>query len=343
MILSGEKIGMMDTELEEYLRRSPRPRLSAELWQDGVTSGYETAKSSYADIYEIGSVGKVFTTTLLALLARQRLLSIDDPVSKFRPDLPFASQVSLRQLASHTSGLPSNPLTGRFVLVTQSYLRTFISNFQEEDLTQYLRKFTKLRAQGRFRYSNVGMALLGNILASVLGTSYESAVLDHICKPLGMNDTTVSLSDSSKERLVIGHDAGGRPMEPFRWAAMEAAGAWRSTTGNMMLFIKAMLGHSGDTWYEVAKVTTTPVAKVSRKMTVGLGWLMYNSQQAGTLVWHDGGTLGQNAVVAWSAQLDSAIVLCTNQRPSLREILLPGGDIGTLALKIVSGSSSRST
>lgn len=329
----------MDTELERYLRRSPKPQICGEFFRAGAASKF--TKGSHAHIYEIGSVGKVFTTTLLALLDQEGLLSIDDSVSKFRPDLPFADYVSLRQLASHTSGLPGNPLTGKMI-ITESQLSTFISNFREEDLNHYLRNLRKLRSPGRFRYSNVGMALLGEILASTLGTSYECAVIEYICKPLGMSDTSVSLP-SMQENLVVGHDSKGRPIGPFKWAGMEAAGVWRSTTGDMMKFLKAMLGYSGNGWCEVARATANPVAKVSRRMTVGSGWLMYKSERAGTLIWHDGGTLGQNAAVAWSRELDSAIVLCTNQRPALREILIPGRDIGTLALKIMNGASGRST
>ncbi|MAY54881.1 MAG: penicillin-binding protein [Gammaproteobacteria bacterium] len=329
----------MDTELERYLRRSPKPQFSAELFRAGVTSKF--TRDCQAEIYEIGSVGKVFTTTLLAILDRQGFISINDLVSKFRSDLPFAGQVSLRQLASHTSGLPSNPVTGA-KLVTESYLGMFISSFREEDFNRYLRNLRKLRSPGRFRYSNVGMALLGEILSSALGTSYESAILEHICKPLGMSDTSVAVPQT-QGNLVVGHNSKGRPVEPFKWAGMEAAGVWRSTTGDMMKFLRAMLGYSGDGWRELAGVTTNPVAKVSKRMAVGLGWLTYKSERAGTLIWHDGGTLGQNAAVAWSQELDSACVLCTNQRPGLREILLPGRDIGTVALRILSGSNGKST
>jgi D-alanyl-D-alanine-carboxypeptidase/D-alanyl-D-alanine-endopeptidase len=330
----------MELVIETFLRKSPRPQLSAEFFENGKMSEYRTAKNILPDVYEIGSIGKVFTTTLLVLLEQQGLLSSDDPVSKFRPDLPLLGNVSLKQLASHTSGLPRDAISGRFVLVTQSYLEKFIVNFRESDLTTYLRTLTKLRPPGSFSYSNVGMALLGSILASVLGTDYESAVLENICKPLGMHDTSVSLEKTRQERLVVGHDARGRPLAPFMWDGMEAAGVWRSTTGDMMLFLKAMLGHSGDVWSEVARVATVPVAKEASRMDVGLGWFIYQSQQAGSLIWHSGGTLGQNAAIAWSRERDCAIVLCSNQVPSVwKQVFYSRHSIDSVALKLVGGSS----
>lgn len=307
--------------LDDFLRKSPRPLLDAALYWNGdtlkLTRG--TRPSDSPLVFEIGSVGKTFTSTLLALLVRDGLVGLDDRVGHYCPDYPFGHSVTLRDLASHTAGLPRNP-TGRWAMLTRG--RQFAEAFTAADLDRFLRGLPGRRQTARYRYSNVGMALLGRILGARLGMTYEEAVIERLCRPLGMGDTRTDWRGYSTQRLVPGHDPRGRPVPPFVWAGMEAAGVWRSTVGDMMKFLGAQLGLAGPAWAALARSAVQPVARVSSDTRVGLGWMRSDVEGIGPMAWHAGGTFGQESVVGWALGGQMAMVILTNRIPSLWQYYL---------------------
>lgn len=123
------------------------------------------------DVFEIGAVGNTFTATLLAVLAEHNLVHFNNKVASYRPDLPFAKDTTLLQLATHTSGLPRDPFKG-FILSGDKALR----NFSHADYTHFFNGLNKPLKSGKFNYSTIGIALLGDLLADHMGSSYEDAV-----------------------------------------------------------------------------------------------------------------------------------------------------------------------
>jgi len=320
--------------LERFLARSPRNALDAHVriddrhwsWQHG------DARRVPRPVFEIGSVGKVFTTTLLALLARQGQLHLSDPVSRFYPQLPGAERMTLEQLASHTSGLPRDTVS-QWRLLRRG--RQHAEAFQPDDLLDFLRRRPPpLQRSCRMHYSNVGVALLGRILGDVCGQSYGTAVHALLLRPLGMHDTHVDTECYPVERVMQGHDARGRPVPPFVWRGMEPAGVWRSTGADMLRFLCAQIGLHGETWASLAAATTRPVARASGDTQVGLGWMLGEQRPYGRFAWHNGGTFGQHAVVAWTLDRYAAVVLLTNRAPPSWHHLWPGRSLESLPQRL---------
>ena len=165
-------------------------------------------------VFEIGSVTKTFTTLLLQDMVERGEVKLDDPVAKYLPEsvkVPSRNgkQITLLDLATHTAGLPRDPsnLTPGHGLPENAF-----ADYTVEKLYAFLSSFALDREPGsKFEYSNVGMALLGHILALKTGTNYEALVVERICRPLKMNSTGITLTPELRGRLARGHDQLGKP------------------------------------------------------------------------------------------------------------------------------------
>ena len=156
-------------------------------------------------VFFIGSVSKTFTTLLLQDMIERGEMKLDDPVAKYLPKsvkMPThgGKEITLLHLATHTAGFPGNPdnMTGgndkeRYETYTVEKMYVFLSNY------------TLGRDPGtEFEYSNVGMALLGRVIALKAGTNFESLIVNRICRPLHMDSTCITLTTDMKARLAIG-------------------------------------------------------------------------------------------------------------------------------------------
>nr|WP_018527404.1 serine hydrolase domain-containing protein [Alkalispirochaeta alkalica] len=332
--------GAAESLVRSFLGRSPRPAMDVAVHlrdrhgQDqSWTWQQDHPRRSPPGIFEIGSVGKMFTTTLLALLVQERQLSLSDPVARFYPSLPWSRGVTLEALATHTSGLPGNPF-GQWQLMRRGQQLT--GDFQPRDLFSFLQALEPpLKGAGKVRYSNLGMALLGHILSMACGQPYGEAVQALILHPLEMRETTLDPQACTTDRLMGGHNARGREVPPFSWPGMEAAGLWRSTGADMMTFLDAQRGLRGEPWASLAEETTRPRARIARRTRIGLGWFLGDHKQWGPVAWHGGGTFGQHCVVAWPLDRSAAVTILTNRMPPWWHHALPGWQIERLPYGLV--------
>lgn len=328
--------------LEAFLSRSPRPALEARVLLEGRLWHCRLGDACGVDepVFEIGSVGKLLTTTLLAVLVVRGQLRLDDPVSRFCPELRFGARTTLEQLACHTSGLARDPVSGWQMAFRG---RQVADAFLERDLEAYLvARPATLPATRVARYSNVGMALLGRILAQACGDSYEAAVREWVLRPLAMHDTRIRVDDYPEGRVLPPHDSRGRRLPPFTWKGMEPAGVWRSTSADLARFLQAMMGQGDDAWSPVAALAMEPRARAGRRGAVGLGWMLEEHRSWGRVGWHSGGTFGQHSMIACVPARRAAVVLLSNRAPPLWHHLLPSRrleDLPEPLLHCVAGAS----
>jgi beta-lactamase class C len=318
--------------IEAFVRRSAVPQLNVGIWQNGglYEASFGSDQQAEIDVFETGSVGKTFTSTLLVVLAENNVVNLGDKVDKFRPDLAFAKDITLLQLATHTAGLPNNPFTG-IILNGEKALR----NFSHADYSGFLTNIRKPLKTGRVKYSNLGMALLGNILADHLNISYENAVKKHVLTPLGMTDTHISPNTYDINRVAMGHSGKGKAVPHFLWSGMEPAGTWRSTTKDMMIFLKAHLGYSGEFWESLLAKTTSPVFNDSRREHQGLAWQLSHNKEFGDFAWHNGQTFGQKSMAVCAKASGSAIVILSNKTPKIWQHFFTSYSIEKLSYEIL--------
>ena len=273
-------------------------------------------------LFEIGSITKVFTGLLLADLAVEGVVGLDDPLARHLPAsavVPSVEgrEITLGDLASHAAGLPHNPkgTLGRWL---RDRHNPFAALSAEDVLEGLARTRLRRRPGERARYSNLGAGLLGEALATAAGLPYERLVRERVCLPLGMPDTLVSPSEEQAARLAVGHSRRGGPVPRFEIPGLAGAGALRSTATDMLRFLAANLDPASTPLAAQLERIQRPRHPMGRGMQVGLGWLIVRSPEpAGPLLWHNGGTSGFRSFVGVARDRGIAVVVLSNSARSV--------------------------
>lgn len=265
-------------------------------------------------VFEIGSVTKVFTSLLLSDMVQRGQVTLADPVSKYLPagvTMPQrkGKQVTLQDLATHTSGLPRLPGNLKPKDPANPY-----ADYSVAQLYEFLSSYELPRDIGsQYEYSNLGGGLLGHVLTLRAGTDYEALVRARITTPLDMKSTSVAMSPEMKVRLAVGHDDKLNPVANWDLPTLAGAGALRSTANDMLTFLAATIGY-----------TKTPLAPALAAMLdverpsgtpgldVGLAWHIYSTPAGGTIVWHNGGTGGYRSFIGYDPKTRIGVVVLAN-------------------------------
>ncbi len=276
-----------------------------------ASSGNETPGKD--SVFEIGSISKVFTATLLADAVRRGEVKYNDAISVHLPsDVKVPTKngqsITLEHLSVQNSGLPRMPSN-----FTPKDPRNPFADYTADALYEFLGKVELQRDVGEaYGYSNVGVGLLGHLLERAAGMSYEELVVQRITNILGMPDTAITLSESMKTRLAIGHQGTDEVMN-WDLAVLAGAGAIRSTTQDMILFLRANINLK-----DTALLATLRETHVSRgsagsaRMNIGLGWHILSTDGGETIHWHNGGTGGYRAFAGFVQNPPFGAVVLTN-------------------------------
>jgi D-alanyl-D-alanine-carboxypeptidase/D-alanyl-D-alanine-endopeptidase len=261
-------------------------------------------------IFEIGSVSKVFTSLVLADMVHRKEVTLDDPAAKYLPEhvkLPERSgkSITLLDLSTHTSGLPSLPSNLKLKDAANPY-----AGYSVDDLYQFLSSYALPRDPGsEFEYSNLGAGLLGHLLAYRAGTDYESLIRVRITEPLNMRDTGITLSSSMKQRMATGHNGMLAPIANWDLPALAGAGALRSSANDMLTFLEAFLGYKESPLAPAMKAmleVRRPSGKTKFEV-IGLAWNIL-----GESAWHSGGTGGFRSFVGYDPKARTGVVVLSN-------------------------------
>jgi CubicO group peptidase (beta-lactamase class C family) len=150
------------------------------------------------------------------------------------------------------------------------------------------------------------MGLLGHLLALRSGKTYEELVLEKICRPLGMDDTRVTLTASQQPRLAPGHLPTGAVVPNWDIPVLAGAGALRSTATDMLKFLEANLSGRYDGAH-------SPRAYIGEGSSIALGWhLTPLPKKGGTIVWHNGATGGYTSFAGFVRETRTAVIVLSN-------------------------------
>ncbi|HET9056265.1 MAG TPA: serine hydrolase domain-containing protein [Chitinophagaceae bacterium] len=140
-------------------------------------------KSNDKTTYAIYSVTKTFTALAVMQLAQQNMLNIELPVKNYLPGFPYSSGITIKQLLSHTSGIP-NPIPLRWTHLGEEH-STFNSDLFFKQIF-YKKNKLKFEPGKKFAYSNLGYVLLGQLIEKVSGLQYEDYIRKNILTPLNI-------------------------------------------------------------------------------------------------------------------------------------------------------------
>jgi D-alanyl-D-alanine-carboxypeptidase/D-alanyl-D-alanine-endopeptidase len=314
-------------------------------------------------LFGIGSISKVFTTTLLAaLIVVEEAVEMNQPVRELlreTPDLP--ESITLLSLATHTSGLPRLPRnlwksvrknpTDPYANYTEADLLDYLCTVQAADLRQTV---------GMISYSNLGMGLLGYAVSKLLGVSYEEAVQRWVCRRLALNDTLITLRPELEQRLAVGHDATGKPTSNFHMPSLPGAGALYSSVDDLLRFLSAHVTYEqplSDMLPLILRSYCTEFARPRgllrllrrfrmvlpqqpcpsiEAVGIGLGWVRARLPRSGAAAWlHNGGTVAYRSFTAFVPESRTGVVVLNNRGMHGMEIILPQYTVDNLGLEIL--------
>lgn len=271
-------------------------------------------------VFEIASVGKTFTATLLAEMSANNEIALDDPISAHLPGgvkVPESGgkRITPFDLATHSSGLPSLP--GNFQPKDPS---NPYADFTVEEMYRGLEAVKLSVPVGTsYTYSNLGFGLLGHLLELRANTSYEDLVIARICEPLGMGSTRMTLDEAMKARLATPHDRG-KPVPVWEDRTMAGAGSFLSTPRDLLRYVGAHLGNGEGGPGEAMRAAITKRRPTDTPATaIGLGWHI-DSENALDIVWHNGGSGGSRSYVAFLPASKVGVIALSNSSSSVDQL-----------------------
>jgi CubicO group peptidase (beta-lactamase class C family) len=262
--------------------------------------------------YQIGSVTKTFTATLLALMAADGSVGLDDPLARYLPPgstVPSyqGRKITLIDLAEQNSGLPAIPDN----LVITDVLNPY-AGYTPAKLHAFLKSYRLTRAPGtQYEYSNVGVGLLGDLLAYRAQTTYPQLLKHRVLDPLGLHDTAFALNAAQRARLAPGFTVDNDPQPPWTFGELAAAGALYSDLHDMLIFLRANMAAPNGTLGAAmasARKTRFPIG-FDGIVKIGLVWM--TNERTG-ISWHNGQTGGYHSYVAFNPAQQRGVVLLAN-------------------------------
>ncbi|MDR6865701.1 CubicO group peptidase (beta-lactamase class C family) [Microbacterium resistens] len=274
-------------------------------------------------VFQIGSITKVWTTTLVMQLVDDGLVDLDLPVRSYVPEFAIAdedaaSAITVRQLLSHVSGFEGDIFTD-----------TGVGDDCVEKYIRVLADVPQLFAPGeRFSYNNAAFVVLGRIVEVLRGKPYDQALREHLIAPLGLPRVATSASEAIMFRAALGHipapgSDGVVPAPVWNLVRSNApAGSMLAMTARDLLGFARMHIDGGTAADGTRVLSAAGVAAMQERQVElpdlglmgnawGLGWEIFD-WEGGTVIGHDGGTIGQNAFLRIAPEAGVAVVVLTN-------------------------------
>jgi CubicO group peptidase (beta-lactamase class C family) len=313
-----------DAEILAILKQRVDEKRSAGIVVGILEAGGRTRIIAYGDpgpgqppldgnsVFEIGSISKVFTATVLAGLVQEGVVKLDDPVQRYVPadvHLPTRGEklITLANLSEQNSGLPRMPTNFHPKDPANPY-----ADYTVAQMYEFLGGYTLTRDPGaQFEYSNLGVGLLGNALANATKQSYEEMERERVWRPLRMTNTAIAFTPWMRQHLALGHDETGKVVSNWDIPALAGAGAIRSSTIDMLKFVDANLHPERGKVERAMDFAHQPRAPAGPGAMIGLNWLIVHPKRD-TIVWHNGGTAGYRTFVGLEPSKNVGVVVMTN-------------------------------
>lgn len=287
----------------------------------GKPSQESTQTVNGDSVFEIGSVTKVFTATLLADMVERGEVNLNDPISKYLPKsvktpTRDGKEITLHDLSSQISGLPRMPTNFAPKDNQNPY-----ADYTVEQMYAFLSNYTLTRDIGaKYEYSNYGVGLLGHILALRAATDYETLVRTRIAQPLKMDNTRIKFTPEMQAHLAQGHNAALKPVANWDIPSFAGAGALRSTVNDLLKFITANLGLSKSPLLTAMQKTHQPQHDTGTPdLEIGLGWHILKKFDT-EIVWHNGGTGGYRSFIGFDKKKRRGVVVLSNSGNDIDDI-----------------------
>ena len=270
-------------------------------------------KNDELTLFQVGSITKQFTATLILQLQEKKLLSIRDPLSRFIPDFPRGDSITIENLLNHTSGIYNYTNDDEFMMSQSSKpiaVLDLIARFKQQPL--------EFKPGSQYHYSNSGYVLLGYIIEKLSGKTWYQVIREQILTPLQLNHSGFDFKN-----LIDPHKATGYlkfttkqqvPATIVDSSVSYAAGALYTTAGDLYRWNQALYNHTILSDSSLNSAFTPHLAKY------GYGWVI-DSSFGKKVEMHEGGIFGFAGFIARIPADSTCIILIDNTgSPNLARI-----------------------
>jgi len=296
----------------------------------GILNKATGVEATPDSVFQIGSITKLWTSTLVMQLVDEGKLDLDVPVRTYLPEFTIgdeaaAAVITARQLLNHTAGFEGDIFTD-----------TGVGDDCVEKYLGVLHEVPQLFPVGeRFSYNNAGFCVLGRLVEVLREKTYDACLREHLFAPLGLTHAATNPYEAIMFRAALGHielepGAGYQPAPYWTFARSNApAGSMLSMRPRDLLKFAAMHMHDGKAEDGTQVLAPGTAARMHAKevelpdlglmgTSWGLGFERFDTPD-GAIIGHDGSTIGQNAFLRIVPEAGVAVALLTN-----------GGDIISL-------------
>lgn len=279
---------------------------------------------SLEDQFQLASLSKPFTAFALLTLIDSGMIGLDDPVAQYVSDFPY-SEVTIRQLMSHTSGL------GNYAYVTDSLWGEpdhFMCNSDLLTMMQCAEVPTYFEPGTTFDYCNTNYALIAIIVEEVSGKPFGVYMQEQVFEPIGMWSSEIMNAPrkSPDEFDVIGHYPNGKLKRPFYLDGVVGDKGMYSNVFDLYKFYLELKQGSMLT-EDLLTASMTPQTNARQGAFYGLGWRIRPLADGDTIVFHNGWWRGFRSYFWFSMRHNKVAVILTN---SIRGPYIPQQEVWSL-------------
>jgi CubicO group peptidase (beta-lactamase class C family) len=292
--------------LSELAAAAEVPGAVLGIWADGeqtvapygVLNRVAGVVTTADSVFQIGSISKPWTATLIAQLAAEGRLDLDDPVTKLLPEASIDGRITVRQLLTHTSGIDGDVFTdtGR----GDDCLARYVELLADVD---------QLFVPGTaYSYCNAGFVLLGRIVEVLDGRTWDESLRARLIEPLGLSSTVTLPEEAILLRAAVGHTKDGTRVSTWQLPrSLGPAGLITTTASDLLRFAVLHL----DEYAEMKEPQVAYPGGANGVTDIGLSWRLYD-WGGRRLFGHDGSTISQLAFLRVDPEARLAVCLLTN-------------------------------
>src|SRR6266851_968832 len=317
------------TRLRDLASGARVPGATLAIWSDGqevlaahgVLNFATQVPVTTDSLFQVGSITKIWTATMIMQLIDEGLLSLDTTVSEALPGTRLGAgdvgdQVTVRHLLTHASGIDGDIFTdtGR----GDDCVERYVGLLAEAAST--------FPAGAAYSYCNSGYVLLGRIIEVLDGQSWDESLRERLTSPLSVTQTVTLPEEAILHRAAVGHHSCGTPVDVWGLPrSVGPAGLITATAGDLLTFARLHLdgGLAADGKRLVSEASVaamqSPCAAIPEfsapGAAIGLGWRL-SRWDGRTIIGHDGDTIGQSAYLRIDPEAGVAACLLTNSAES---------------------------
>ena len=273
--------------------------------------GRDADQLNEQSIFEVGSVSKVFLSSLVNVLASKKMMSLSDKVNESVMDIHANEEldnITLEDLLTHQSGFPKRP---SFFGVKEKYINNPYAAYTQADLMDFYKSYSP-NFKNKYRYSHTNYALAEWMIERSTDMTLNDAMNEHLIEPLGLINTFIHRDSVD---IAHGYNRADIRVNPWTYQSFAGSEGVKSTAEDLCTFTRLFFERSEHPFSDVLRESLSPIVQTNydKNIYMGLGWHIVKQRKNYNIIMHSGQTSGHHTILMMIPETDTAvIILSTN-------------------------------